>query len=91
VCSLIRFGFEPAQVLPETLQEIRSLERSRDQAGLEAISPIQPGARVRIRKGGLKGLEGMVVCVARQRVTFLFELLGRAKQVTVEHGELELA
>ena len=91
VCSLIRFGLEPAQVLPETVQEIRVLERSRNQAGLEAISPIQPGVRVRMRKGGLKGLEGLVVSVARQRVTFLLQLLGREKQVTVEHGELELA
>jgi transcriptional antiterminator RfaH len=91
VCSLIRFGFEPAQVLPKTLQEIRAFERSRNQASLEAISPIQPGARVRIRKGGLKGLEGLVVSVARQRVTFLLQLLGREKHVTVEHGELELA
>jgi transcriptional antiterminator RfaH len=91
VSSLIRVGLEPAQVRPEILQELRAFERSRNKAGLEAINPIQPGARVRVRKGGLKSLEGLVISVARQRVTFLLELLGREKQVTVEHGELELA
>lgn len=91
VCSLVRFGAQPAQVLPEILQEIREFERLRNQIGLEAISPIQPGVTVRMRKGGLKGIEALVVSVAKQRVTFLLALLGRETQVTVEHGELELA
>jgi transcriptional antiterminator RfaH len=91
VCGLVRFGVEPAQVSPEVMQEIRTFEFLRTQAGLEVISPIQPGARVRMRRGGLKGLEGLVVSVAKQRVTFLLELLGRQKQVSVEHAELELA
>jgi transcriptional antiterminator RfaH len=91
VCGLVRFGVEPAALDDETLSDIREFERSRNLAGLEAISPIQPGARVRMRKGGLKGIEGLVVSVARQRVTFLLDMLGRQKEVTVEHGELELA
>lgn len=91
VCCLVRFGVEAAQVAPVVLDEIQALERGRNQAGLEAISPIQPGANVRMRKGGLKGIEGLVVSVARQRVTFLLEMLGREQQVTLAHGELELA
>ena len=91
VCGLVRFGAQPAQVRPEVLQKIREFERVRNQAAIESISPIQSGMRVRMRNGGLKGLEGLVVSVARQRVTFLLELLGREKPVTVEHGELELA
>jgi transcriptional antiterminator RfaH len=91
VCCLVRFGAEPAQVFPEILTEIRAFERARSQASLDEISPIQPGARVRMRKGAMKGIEGLVVSVAKQRVTFLLQLLGREKPVTVEHGELELA
>jgi hypothetical protein len=44
-----------------------------------------------MRHGALKGLQGLVVSVAKQRVTFLLALLGREKQVTVEHSQLELA
>jgi transcriptional antiterminator RfaH len=91
VIGLVRFGIEPATVLPEIVQHIREFERARNQAGIEAISPIQPGTRVRMRKGALKGLEGLVVSVAKQRVTFLLEILGREKAVTVAHSELESA
>lgn len=91
VCCLVRFGGETAQVSREMIAGIREFELQRSQAGLETISPIQPGAKVRMRKGGLQGLEGLVVSVARQRVTFLLELLGREKEVTVDHGELVLA
>jgi len=91
VCGMVRFGLTPAQVSGETLQEIRELERVRNEAGLEDISPIRPGAMVRMRQGSMKGLQGLVLSVARQRVTFLLALLGREKPVTVEHGELELA
>jgi transcriptional antiterminator RfaH len=91
VCSLVRFGGEAAQVSPDALEKIREFERQRKEAELDAISPIQPGAKVRVRKGALKGIEGLVVSVARQRVTFLLEMLGRDQQVTVAHGELELA
>jgi transcriptional antiterminator RfaH len=91
VCTLVKFGGEAAHVLPEILQEIREFERRRNQSDLATVSPIQPGARVRMRKTSLQGLEGFVVSVAKQRVTFLLQLLGREKQVTVDHGELELA
>jgi transcriptional antiterminator RfaH len=91
VCSLVRFGVDPAIVLPEIIRHIREFEVARNRAGLDAISPIQPGTRVRMRKGALKGLEGLVVSVAKQRVTFLLEILGREKPVTVAHDELESA
>lgn len=91
VCGLVKFGGEAALLRPELVEGIRAFERHRNEADLDAISPIQPGARVRMRRGGLKGIEGLVVSVAKQRVTFLLQMLGREKQVTVEHGELELA
>lgn len=91
VCGLVKFGGEAAPLRPELIEDIRAFERHRNQADLDAISPIQPGTRVRMRRGGWKGIEGLVVSVARQRVTFLLQMLGREKQVTVEHGDLELA
>ena len=91
LCGLVRFGAEIARLAPEALQEIRAFERARTQAGLDDITPLQPGAQVRMRKGALKGLRGLVTSVAKQRVTFLLDLLGRQKEVTVEHSELELA
>lgn len=91
VCGLVRFGAEAAKVSDQLLEEIREFEAVRADAGLDDISPIQPGTQVRMRKGALKGLRGLVTSVAKQRVTFLLELLGRHKEVTVEHSELELA
>ena len=91
VCALVKFGGEPAQVPLGILREIRAFENRRNQADLGTVSPIQPGARVRMRKGALQALEGFVVSVAKERVTFLLQLLGREKQVTVDHAELEPA
>jgi transcriptional antiterminator RfaH len=92
VHSLVRFGVEPAVVQPETLRFIQDFERARNAVDLADISPIQPGRRVRLRaSNGLNGLEGLVRSVSKQRVTFLLELLGREKLVTVDHDRLELA
>lgn len=91
VCGLVRFGGEAAQVRAQALEQIKEFERQRNQIELDGISPIQPGARVRMRRGGFKGIEGLVVSVARQRVTILLEMLGREQQVTVAHSELDLA
>jgi transcriptional antiterminator RfaH len=91
VNNLVKFGIVPAVVPPEIVLHVREFERARNLAGIDVISPIQPGARVRMRKGALKGLEGLVVSIARERVTFLLELLGREKPVTVGFGELEPA
>jgi transcriptional antiterminator RfaH len=91
VSTLVRFGAAPAEVTCEMVEQIRTLERERNLADLAEISPIRPGAAVRMRHGALKGLQGLVVSVAKQRVTFLLALLGREKQVTVEHSQLELA
>lgn len=91
ICSLVDFGDGPAPVQPETLRLIREFERDRSEADPMSISPIRPGARVRMRRGGLQGLAGAVLSVAKHRVTFLLQILGREKRVTVGHEELELA
>lgn len=54
---------------------------------------IEPGAKVQILKGGLKGLNGEVLAhlPAKNRVEVLLEFLGRELRVTVESDEVHLA
>lgn len=91
VTTLVSFGFVPATVSDDLIDAIRALELEREQADLDHISPYQPGTRVRLRERGLQGLEGLVVSVSSKRVTLLLEILGREKELTVEHSKLELA
>jgi transcription antitermination factor NusG len=88
---MVRFGLAPARVPADILQEIRAIERLRSEASLQDITPIRPGAVVRLRKGSMKGIQGLVLSVAKERVTFLLAILGREKPVTVDHSALELA
>lgn len=90
VNNLIRFGSELATLQPETLGAIQQLEQRRNQAPLQAISPFQPGRRVRLCDPGLHALEGLVHSVSAKRITVLLEILGRQKILRVAHGQLEL-
>lgn len=91
VSFVLSFGLHPAVLKPEQLQAIQACESERNQAGLEEISPFQPGLRVRLRNCGLHGLEGLVKSVSAKRVTLLLELLGKQNTVCVEHHQLELS
>ncbi len=91
VTSIVRFGFVPATVSDDLINAIRTLELEREQADMAQISPFQPGTRVRLRERGLLCLEGLVVSVSSKRVTLLLEILGREKELCVEHSKLELA
>lgn len=89
--GLVRFGGVAAEVPEAMVRDVRALESRRAGMSLEALSPIRPGARVRMRQGPLHGIEGLVLSVARQRVTFLFDMLGRSQQATVAPGALVAA
>jgi len=91
VTSLVSFGFVPATVSDELIDAIRALELEREQSDLAHITPFQPGTRVRLREKGLQCLEGLVVSVSSKRVTLLLEILGRQKELCVNHTQLELA
>lgn len=91
VTSLVAFGFVLATVNDEIVAAIRALESDREQASVADISPFQPGTRVRLREKGLQALEGLVVSVSSKRVTLLLEILGRQKELSVEHFKVELA
>lgn len=90
ICTIVTFGFEPAQVQPATLQAIQLFEQQRNQAGLATISPFQPGVLVRLRDEGLHCLQGLVQSVSAKRVTLLLDILGRQKLLKVDHSQLEL-
>lgn len=90
VTSLVSFGFILATVSDELIDAIRALEFEREQSDLAQITPFQPGTRVRLREKGLQCLEGLVVSVSSKRVTLLLEILGRQKEVCVDHTKLEL-
>jgi transcriptional antiterminator RfaH len=91
VSSLVAFGSELACVSPEVVRVIRALEEQRNKAQLHAISPFQPGTRVRLRNSALNGLEGLVHTVSAKRVFVLMELLGQQQMIGAEHGQIELA
>lgn len=90
VNNLVRFGPELATLQPDTLDAIQLLEQQRNEAPLQAISPFQPGKRVRLREPGLNTLEGLVHSISAKRVTILLQILGRQKTLRVDHGQLEL-
>jgi transcriptional antiterminator RfaH len=89
VASVIMFGATFAQVPVEILQSIRAAEQARNEAGLEQVSPFQPGSRVRLCDPMLAGLEGLVQEVSAKRVILLLEILGRQKTLKVEFGQIE--
>lgn len=91
VAQLVSFGDGPAGVDEAVVAQVRQAEAARREAELEAFSPLKPGARVRLRAGALKGLEGLVLASGAKRVSFLMHLLGREKTLTVGVGEVELA
>jgi transcriptional antiterminator RfaH len=91
VSSLVAFGAQLACVTPEVMQTIRAFEEHRNSARLDAISPFQPGTRVRLRDSALHGLEGLVQAVTSKRVLVLMELLGQQHIIKAEHGGVEHA
>jgi len=94
VSSLVRFGFELAQISPELLARIQALETQNMGASVDELSPLAAGTRVRIVAGvlaglnGLAGLEGLVSRVAGRRVSVLLELMGRPVELELGHGDL---
>lgn len=91
VSTLVSFGFEPATIPHELLSAIRACEQARNQADPASLSPFQPGSRVELRSGPLKGLVGVVQMVSAKRVALLLELLGRPQRIEVAPQALALA
>ena len=90
ITTLVRFGFEPAQIHDELVQRIRQLEQDRNQATLQELSNLKAGQTVRLKHTALDGIEGLIQSVSSKRVAVLLEILGRPTVVQVEHHQIDL-
>ncbi len=90
VSHIVRFGVTPATVSDALLDALRAFEQQREQAGPETLSSLQPGRRVAVCDGPLKGLEGLVSASAGQRVTVLLDVLGLQTRVSLPTHHLEV-
>ena len=87
VSRLVRFGQEPATISAEALQQILDFIDGRRDApgGLAAhVNRLKKGAAVQITQGPFTGLEGLVSCVAKDRVMVLLEIMGKAQSLAFE-------
>jgi transcriptional antiterminator RfaH len=89
VTSLVRFGHEPARLRHDLVEAIRDHQRQREQAGLEELSQLRTGQKVRLRHTALDGLEGLVQQVSSKRVAVLLDILGRPAALQLEHHQVE--
>ncbi len=90
VSHLVSFGSELAQASSDLLEIIREVESHRNRLELDAITPFQPGALVRLRDNPLAGMEGVIHAVGAKRVLLLMEVLGQRKLVKVKPGQIEI-
>jgi transcriptional antiterminator RfaH len=89
VVSLVRFGPQPARVPDDLIGLLRARE---DREGLQVLPPeaFRPGARVRVKAGGLAGYEGIFLArTGRERVLILLDILGRDTRASVAVRDLE--
>jgi transcriptional antiterminator RfaH len=91
IASLVRFGFEPAQIHDDLVQRIRQLEQDRNQATLQELGNLKAGQTVRLQHTALGGIEGLVQSVSSKRVAVLLEILGRPMVVELEHHQVEVS
>lgn len=90
IATVVRFGFEPAMLQDELVQDIRLLEQDRNQATLQDISNLKAGQTVRLNHTVLGGIEGLIQNVSSKRVAVLLEILGRPTLVQLAHHQVEL-
>lgn len=89
IATIVRFGFEPAQIHNELVHRIRQHEQDRQRATLQELSNLQKGQTVRLKHTALAGLEGLVQSVSSKRVAVLLEILGRPTVVQLEHHQID--
>ena len=91
IATIVRFGFEPAQLEDELVQRIRQLEQDRNQATLQELSLLKVGQTVRLKHNALGGVEGLVHSVSSKRVAVLLEILGRPTLVQLAHHQVDVS
>jgi transcriptional antiterminator RfaH len=90
VNNLVRFGFEPAVLQDSMIQEILSLEQTRNQISVQEASPFKVDQAVKLKHNALHNVQGLVHSVGSKRIAVLLEILGRPTVVQVEHHQLEV-
>ncbi|MEN9794223.1 MAG: hypothetical protein RJA17_763 [Pseudomonadota bacterium] len=87
VSRLVKFGQEAATLSVNVLDQILSFidDRRAAPGGLAAhVNRLKKGATVQITQGPFAGLEGLVSCVATDRVMVLLEIMGKAQNLAFE-------
>ena len=90
VAAIVRFGWVPAVLRPDTLQSIREFESRQNAADFSELSALKPGKRVLVTNGPLAGLQGLVAMVSRLRVIVLMRLLGEETKASMSPSDLRL-
>lgn len=91
VSTIVRFGFEPAELSGDIVCRIRQYEEMQSHATLQELSDLRVGQKVKLKHNALGGVEGLVQQVSSKRVAVLLEILGRPAVVQVEHHQVVLA
>jgi transcriptional antiterminator RfaH len=91
IATIVRFGFEPAQLHDDLVQRIRQLEQDRNHATLQELSNLKVGQTVRLKHNALGGVEGLIQCVSSKREAVLLEILGRPTVVQLEHHQVDIS
>lgn len=91
ITTIVRFGFEPARIHNELVDQIRQLEQQRQHATLQELSNLKAGQSVRLKHSALNGIEGLVQNVSSKRVAVLLEILGRPMVVQFEHHQIDVS
>ena len=94
IARLVRFGLEYARLRETVMNEIITFVETHLTNPTEATrraKRLEMGTNVRITRGPMKGLEGLVSKVASDRIIVLVELMGREQKLAVSPATLERA
>lgn len=89
VCTIVRFGGEPARVPDAVIDQIRS--RMDGDCGFVRLTPpaLEPGAKVRIHEGPFSGLDAIFTAAhGEDRVRLLLSMLGTEREIVVPRHAL---
>lgn len=91
VAELVRFGMQPAIASDTLIDALHDLEKRMIASVSADTSPFQSGDKVYVVDGPFAGVEGIVSCVADERIAVLMRILGRERTVHFSLPELAQA
>lgn len=85
ITSLVRFGYEFAQLPHDKLRQIAQwIEQQQERSAAELMG-LQPGTAVKVVAGPLAGLDALVRMTAKDRVIVLLQMLGKDHEVALPY------